>query len=61
MKKIKPKVFMKKNLNGFMLVELVQSILDSINNGSIPVIENCWKYVIQNECIKNGNEIGKNL
>ena len=59
MKKIKPKVFKKKNLNGFMLVELVQSILDSINNGSIPVIENSWKYVMQNECIKNGNEIVK--
>ena len=26
-----------------MLVELVQSILDSINKGSIPFIENSWK------------------
>ena len=42
-----------------MLVELVQSILDAINTGSIPVIENSWKYVMQNECIKNGNEIIK--
>ena len=59
MKKIKPKIFKKKNLNGFMLVELVQSILDAINTGSIPVIENSWKYIMQNECIKNGNEIIK--
>ena len=59
MKKTKPKIFKKKNLNGYMLVELVQSILDAINNGSIPVIENSWKYVMQNECIKNGNEIIK--
>ena len=39
-----------------MLVELVQNILDSINGGSIPVIENSWKYVLQNECIKNSKE-----
>ena len=58
-KKTKPKIFKKKNLNGFMLVELVQSILDAINNGSIPVIENSWKYVMQNECIKSGNELIK--
>ena len=58
-KKTKPKIFKKKNLDGYMLVELVQSILDAINNGSIPVIENSWKYVMQNECIKNGNEIIK--
>ena len=53
MKKIKPKTFRKKILSGSMLVELVQSILDAINGGSIPVIENSWKYVLQNEFIKN--------
>ena len=47
---------MKKNLTGAMLVELVQSVLDAINGGNIPVIENSWKYVIENECIKNSNE-----
>ena len=57
MKKIKPKTFRKKVLSGYMLVELVQSILDSINGGSIPVIENSWKYVLQNECIKNSKEM----
>ena len=56
MKKIKPKTFKKRLLNGSMLVELVQNILDSINGGSIPVIENSWKYVLQNECIKNSKE-----
>ena len=56
MKKIKPKTFRKKLLSGAMLVELVQSILDSINGGSIPIIENSWKYVLQNECIKNSKE-----
>ena len=59
MKKIKPKIFRKKNLNGFLLIQLIQSVLDSINNGSIPVIENSWKYVMQNECIKIGEELIK--
>ena len=57
MKKIKPKTFRKKALSGSMLVELVQSILDSINGGSIPIIENSWKYVLQNECFKNSKEV----
>ena len=61
MKKIKPKIFRKKNLNGFLLIQLIQSILDSINNGSIPVIENSWKYVMENECIKTGELLIKNF
>ena len=55
-KKIKPKTFKKKLLSGSMLIELIQNILDSINGGSIPVIENSWKYVLRNECIKNSKE-----
>ena len=50
---VTPKTFHKRALNGNMLIELIQHILDSINSGAIPVIENTWKYVIQNECIKN--------
>ena len=56
-KKTKPKTFNKKPLTGAMLVELVQSILDSINKGSIPVIENSWKYVLQNEFIKSSKDL----
>ena len=52
-----PKTFRKKLLNGSMLVELVQNILDSINSGCIPVIENTWKYVIHSECIKNTEDL----
>ena len=52
-----PKTFRKKLLNGSMLVELVQNILDSINAGCIPVIENTWKYVVQSECIKNTEDL----
>ena len=56
-KKIKPKVFHGQFLSGSMLLELVQSILDAINNGGIPVIENSWKYVMKNECVKNMKEL----
>lgn len=52
-KKVKPKMFNNKILSGSMLVELLGSILDSINQGAIPVIENSWKYVMHNESIKN--------
>ena len=54
-KKIKPKAFHGQLITGSMLLELVQSILDSINGGGIPVIENSWKYVMKNECVKNGS------
>ena len=52
-----PKTFRKRLLNGSMLVELVQNILDAINSGCIPVIENTWKYVVQSECIKNTEDL----
>ena len=50
---VTPKTFNKRALNGRMLIELIQHILDTINSGVIPVIENSWKYVVKNECIKN--------
>ena len=53
MKKTKPKTFNKMPLTGEMLIGLIQSILDSINMGSIPVIENSWKYVLKTEFIKS--------
>ena len=56
-KKIKPKAFHGQLISGSMLIELVQSILDSINDGGIPVIENSWKYVMKNECVKKGKEL----
>ena len=51
--KIKPKKFGGKILSGEMLIELLESIINSINNGAIPIIENSWKYITDNECIKN--------
>ena len=51
--KVKPKNFGGKILSGEMLIELIESIIDAINDGAIPVIENSWKYITNNECIKN--------
>ena len=57
MKKTRPKTFNKMPLSGNMLIGLIQSILDSINAGSIPVIENSWKYVLDTEFIKNSKTL----
>ena len=57
MKKTKPKRLNGKILTGAMLVEFVQNILDSINSGGIPVIEDSWRYIMKNECIKSTKEL----
>ena len=59
LKKIKPKNFNQKILSGEMLFSLIESVISSINEGVIPVIENSWKYVINTECLKNLNGIIK--
>ncbi len=50
--KIKPKTFNGQFLSGQMLINLLRSIIDAINEGAIPVIENSWKYITNNECMK---------
>jgi len=54
-KKVKPKMFNNKLLTGSMLIELLDNIIDSINKGAVPVIENSWKYMLHNESLKNMN------
>lgn len=54
-KKVKPKIFNNKILSGSMLIELLESIIDSINKGAVPVIENSWRYMLHNESLKNMN------
>ena len=56
-KKTKPKRLNGRVLTGAMLVEFVQNVLDSINAGAIPVIEDSWRYIMKNECIKNTKEL----
>lgn len=54
-KKVKPKIFNNKTLSGSMLIELLDNIIDAINKGAVPVIENSWKYMLHNESLKNMN------
>ena len=56
-KKVKQKIFCDRILTGSMLIKLVENILESINGGGIPIIENSWKYVMKNECVKKGKEV----
>lgn len=39
-----------KFVTGAMLLELADSYTKSINEGSVPNIQNAWTYVCQNEC-----------
>jgi len=54
--KIKPKNFNGKLLSGQMLINLLESIIEAINEGAIPVIEDSWKYITNNECLKSIRE-----
>ena len=54
--KIKPKTFNGKILSGQMLIDLLESVVNAINEGVIPVIENSWNYIANNECLKNIKE-----
>ena len=60
-KKVKPKFYMKKNLNGHLLIELIEIIINCINEEKIPVIDNCWKIVLKNIIIKKLNLMLKNF
>ena len=54
--KIKPKTFNGKILSGPMLVDLLESVVNAINEGAIPVIENSWNYITSNELLKSIKE-----
>ena len=54
--KIRPKTFNGKILSGQMLVDLLESVVNAINEGAIPVIENSWNYIASNELLKNIKE-----
>lgn len=51
-KKVKPKLFNGVIMSGKMIVDLLQNLVDSINDGAIPIIENTWKYILENENAK---------
>lgn len=52
-KKVKPKIFNGKVLSGEMILDLITSIVQSINDGGLPIIENSWNYVVANENVKH--------
>ena len=56
-KKTKPKTFFNNYITGNMLIELVESLLNNINSGGVPILSNSWKYIMKSEC----NKISKNL
>ena len=51
-KKTKPKMFYHYYLNGNMIIELIESILNNINSGGVPILSNSWKYIMKSECAK---------
>ena len=59
--KIKPKTFNNKILSGQMLIDLLESVVNAINEGAIPVIENSWNYIANNECLKSIKENTENF
>lgn len=48
-KKVKPKMFNNKVMSGKMISSLLSDIIKNLNEGSIPIIENSWNYIISNE------------
>ena len=56
-KKVKPKMFYDHFLNGNMLIELIESLLNNINVGGAPIMANSWKYIMKSECMKIANEL----
>ena len=66
-KKTKPRTFFNNYLTGNMFIELVESLLNNINSGGVPILSNSLKYIMKSECskisknlaIKFGNELKK--
>ena len=56
-KKIKPKYFFGQLLTGNMILDLIESILNSINNGGTPIIYNLWKYIMKKEFLQYANNL----
>ena len=57
LKKMKPKSFYNNLLTGNMLIDFAESIIDNINNGISPTIENIWKYLMKNQIKKYSNDL----
>lgn len=49
---IRPKLIDRSYINGEMFIGLMKVYIESINNGSVPNIENAWVYVCREQCTK---------
>ena len=56
-KKIKHKNLFGHLMTGNMVLDLIESILDSINNGGTPIIHKLWKYIMKKEFLKYANNL----
>ena len=56
-KKVKPKSFFGHSLSGTMILELIESVLNSINSGASPIIYNSWEYIMKKEFLKYANDL----
>ena len=56
-KKAKPKTFFGNVLTGNMILELIESLLNIINEGGSPIIYNSWKYMMKKEFLKYANNL----
>lgn len=52
-KKVKPKIFNGKIMSGKMTINLLSSIIEALNQGTIPIIESTWNYVVAAEGTKH--------
>ena len=60
-KKLKPKTMLDKHMTGGMLGELLVSICNSLNEGSVPGLESAWDYVIKEESNKVAAKFQRNF
>ena len=56
-KKTKPKIFFGNVLTGNNIIELIESLLVTINEGGTPIIYNSWKYMMKKDFLKYANNL----
>ena len=56
-KKTKPKIFFGNVPTGNNIIELIESLLITINEGGTPIIYNSWKYMMKKDFLKYANNL----
>lgn len=47
---LRPKTLKGKILTGKLFCDLINSYVEAVNTGGVPVIETTWQYICRNEC-----------